>query len=58
MSDLVFSDDDRRRQKRQKRVIKKIESQFIVDMFNETLKKYDISISIRQVLKTNKMNIN
>jgi hypothetical protein len=27
-------------------------------MFNETLKKYDISISIRQVLKTNKMNIN
>jgi hypothetical protein len=27
-------------------------------MFNETLKKYDIFISIRQVLKTNKVNIN
>jgi hypothetical protein len=58
MFNSVSSDDDRRRRKRQKRVIKKIKSQSVVDMFNETLKKYDIFISIRQVLKTNKVNIN
>jgi hypothetical protein len=54
---IAVDEDDRRRRKKQKRVIKKIKFQSIVDMFNETLKKYDISISIRQDLKTNKVNI-
>jgi hypothetical protein len=55
-SDFV-ANDDRRRRKKQKRVIKKLKSQSVIEMFNETLEKYDTSISIRQMLKANKMNI-
>jgi hypothetical protein len=55
MSDSA--DDDRRRRKEQKRVAKKMKSQSVIEMFNEILEKYDTSISICQILKSNKMNI-
>jgi hypothetical protein len=57
MSDSISDDENRRRRKRQKRTVKKMKSQSVVNMFNEILKKYDIFIFIRQVLKINKMNI-
>jgi hypothetical protein len=38
-------------------VVKKVEPQPVVGMFNETLGKYDTPISIRQVLKANKVDI-
>jgi hypothetical protein len=53
----IIDGDDRRRRKGQKRVAKKVKSQSVVEMFNETLEKYDTSISIRQVLKANKVDI-
>jgi hypothetical protein len=57
MSVSLFLNDDRRRRKEQKRMIKKIESQFVVEMFNEILEKYNTSILIRQMFKANKVNI-
>ena len=49
--------DERLKRKNQKRIDKKIESQSLVDLFNEFLNKYDSPIFIRQILKNNKMNI-
>jgi hypothetical protein len=57
MFDSTSDDENRRRRKKQKRTIKKMKSQSVVNMFNEILKKYDIFIFIRQVLKINKINI-
>ncbi len=52
------ANENHRRKKKQRKASKKIKSQSIVEMFNETLEKYDTLIFIRQVLKTNKMKIN
>jgi hypothetical protein len=38
-SAFTIADDDRRRRKEQKRVIKRVKSQSIMSMFNETLEK-------------------
>ncbi len=62
-SRLIFAvsefvdENDRCRRKEQKQVVKKMKSQSVVEMFNKILEKYDTSISIRQILKTNKVNI-
>ncbi len=49
--------DDRIKRKGQKRVEKKTEPQPLVSMFNDTLGRYDSSVSIRKVLQRNKVNI-
>ena len=41
-----------------KRVDKKIESQFLIEMFNFMTNVYNKSISIRQLLKKNKIDLN
>ena len=40
-----------------KKIEKKIESQFLIDMFDEMVEIYDKFISIRQVLKINKIDM-
>lgn len=45
------------RKKPQKRVEKKTEPQSLIDIFDESFEIYDKSISIRQILKANKMNM-
>jgi hypothetical protein len=49
--------EKRMKKKEQKRMRKKIDSNSIVDLFNENLDKYDASVSVRQMLQNNKMNI-
>jgi hypothetical protein len=46
------------KKKSQKRVEKKFESQSLVDMFDDALSVYEKSISVRQILKVNKIDIN
>jgi hypothetical protein len=55
--DSTVSSDDRRERKEQKQVAKKMKSQLVTEIFNEALEKYDTFIFIRQMLKTNKVNI-
>jgi hypothetical protein len=45
------------KKKSQKRIDKKSESQFLINMFDDALKAYEKSISIRQILKVNKINM-
>lgn len=46
------------KKKEQKRVVKKAEMQSIVDLMNDFTKMFDKSVSIRNVLKQNKIDIN
>jgi hypothetical protein len=49
--------EERMKKKEQKRMRKKIDSNSIVDLFNENLGKYDAPVSVRQMLQNNKMDI-
>jgi hypothetical protein len=49
--------EKRMKKKEQKKMRKKIDSNSIVDLFNENLDKYDASVSVKQMLQNNKMNI-
>lgn len=43
--------------KKQKHVDKKTKSQFLINMFNDILKRYDFLIFIQEMLQRNKVNI-
>jgi hypothetical protein len=45
------------KKKSQKRIEKKSESQSLIDMFDDALRAYEKLISVKQILKVNKINM-
>ena len=55
---LSFISQNQSKRKKQRRVIKKTEMQFIIDLMNDFIETYDKFVFIRNVLKQNKIDIN
>lgn len=49
--------EERIKKKKQRCVKKKTKSQSLVEMFNDTLRRYNFSMFIREILQRNKINI-